>query len=48
MTLFTIGAARSTLVRHPWWRNGLEMLLTGGAAGAVSYFAGAWVSQFVH
>ena len=36
VTLFTIGAARSTLVRHPWWRNGLEMLLTGGAAGAVS------------
>lgn len=47
LSLFAIGAARTLLARASWWRSGLEMLMVGGAAGAVSYIAGALVSRWV-
>jgi VIT1/CCC1 family predicted Fe2+/Mn2+ transporter len=44
-TLFAIGSARSLLTVGSWWTNGFEMLMIGGAAGAVSYLVGGLVSQ---
>jgi VIT1/CCC1 family predicted Fe2+/Mn2+ transporter len=46
VALFVIGAARALLTRALWWKNGLEMLGVGSAAGAVSYFVGLWVSRW--
>jgi VIT1/CCC1 family predicted Fe2+/Mn2+ transporter len=46
LSLFAIGAARTLLARASWWKGGLEMLMVGGAAGTVSYVAGAWVSRW--
>jgi VIT1/CCC1 family predicted Fe2+/Mn2+ transporter len=43
-TLFVVGAARALVTMGLWWKNGLEMLVVGGAAGAVAYLVGAWVS----
>jgi vacuolar iron transporter family protein len=45
-SLFVIGAARTLLGRASWWRSGLEMLMVGGAAGTISYAAGALVSRW--
>jgi VIT1/CCC1 family predicted Fe2+/Mn2+ transporter len=47
LSLFAIGAARSLLGRASWWKSGLEMLIIGGAAGAVSYMAGALLSRWM-
>ena len=44
-SLFTVGAARARVAHGVWWRNGLEMLVVGGAAGALAYFVGAWVGH---
>jgi vacuolar iron transporter family protein len=40
VTLFVVGALRSTVTLLQWWRAGLEMLLVGAAAAAVAYGAG--------
>jgi VIT1/CCC1 family predicted Fe2+/Mn2+ transporter len=45
LTLFGIGASRSLLVRASWLKNGLEMLLVGGAAATVSYTIGALLGR---
>ena len=37
LSLFAIGAARTLVAHGLWWKNGLEMLSVGGAAGTVSY-----------
>jgi VIT1/CCC1 family predicted Fe2+/Mn2+ transporter len=46
IALFVIGSSRSFVVAGSWWRNGVEMLVVGGAAGAVSYFVGSLVSRW--
>ena len=38
--LFVVGALRSAVTNLRWWRAGLEMLLVGAAASAVSYGVG--------
>jgi vacuolar iron transporter family protein len=44
--LFLIGSSRSFIIDGSWLKNGFEMLIVGGAAGAVSYFVGALVSRW--
>jgi VIT1/CCC1 family predicted Fe2+/Mn2+ transporter len=46
LSLFAIGAARTLLARGSWWKNGLEMLSVGSAAGTLSYSVGAWISRW--
>jgi VIT1/CCC1 family predicted Fe2+/Mn2+ transporter len=46
LALFSIGSSRSLVTAGSWWRNGLEMLAVGTAAGAVSFFVGAFVSRW--
>lgn len=41
LTLFVIGALRATVTLLRWWRAGLEMLIVGSVAAAVSYLVGA-------
>ncbi len=38
--LFLVGAAKTVITARSWWRSGLESMLTGIAAGAVTYGAG--------
>lgn len=40
VTLFTVGALRSTITRLAWWRAGLEMLAVGAIAAGVAYAIG--------
>jgi VIT1/CCC1 family predicted Fe2+/Mn2+ transporter len=40
LVLFAVGAAKTIVTARPWWRSGLESMLTGIAAGAVTYGAG--------
>ncbi|HEX8272377.1 MAG TPA: VIT1/CCC1 transporter family protein [Longimicrobiaceae bacterium] len=47
VTLFVVGALRSLVTSLRWWRAGLEMLLVGTAAAAVSYGVGAAVAGLV-
>ena len=47
LTLFVIGALRSAVTELRWWRAGLEMLIVGAVAAAVSYFVGAAVGAVV-
>ena len=42
---FSIGAGRSRWSLAPWWRAGLETLLTGGIAAILAYLAG-WVLRY--
>jgi VIT1/CCC1 family predicted Fe2+/Mn2+ transporter len=46
LSLFAIGAARTLVAHGLWWKNGLEMLSVGGAAGTVSYLVGVYVSRW--
>jgi VIT1/CCC1 family predicted Fe2+/Mn2+ transporter len=46
-TLFGVGAARALVTSLRWWRAGLEMLLVGAVAAAVSYGVGALVAALV-
>ena len=46
LSLFAVGAARALLTRGLWWKNGLEMLGVGSAAGVLSYFVGGWISRW--
>lgn len=47
VTLFVVGALRALVTTLRWWRAGLEMLLVGAVAAAVSYGVGAAVSGLV-
>jgi VIT1/CCC1 family predicted Fe2+/Mn2+ transporter len=40
MVLFGVGAAKTVITSRSWWRSGLESMLTGIAAAAVTYGAG--------
>lgn len=40
LTLFVVGAAKTVITARPWWRSGLESVLTGAAAAAATFFAG--------
>jgi VIT1/CCC1 family predicted Fe2+/Mn2+ transporter len=40
LVLFVVGAAKTVITARSWWRSGLESMLTGIAAGAVTYGAG--------
>ena len=46
LSFFAIGAARTLVAHGLWWKNGLEMLSVGGAAGTVSYLVGVYVSRW--
>jgi VIT1/CCC1 family predicted Fe2+/Mn2+ transporter len=46
LSLFAVGASRALLTRGLWWKNGLEMLSVGSAAGGLSYFVGGWISRW--
>ena len=41
LSLFTVGAARSFVTKHAWWRAGAEMFLVGMFASAAAYAVGA-------
>jgi VIT1/CCC1 family predicted Fe2+/Mn2+ transporter len=45
VTLFAVGAARTTVTVDRWWAAGLEMLLLGLAVALVAYGAGALISS---
>lgn len=47
VTLFVVGALRSTVTKLRWWRAGLEMLGVGALAAAVSYFVGWLLGKVV-
>ena len=47
LTLFVVGALRSTVTRLGWWRAGSEMLFVGAVAAAVSYSVGAVVASLL-
>ncbi len=47
LTLFGVGAMRSTVTQHRWWRAGLEMLLVGASAAGIAYAIGALLSRIV-
>jgi len=40
LVLFAVGAAKTIITTRAWWRSGFESMLTGVAAGAVTYAAG--------
>jgi vacuolar iron transporter family protein len=40
VVLFAVGAAKTIITTRSWWRSGLESMLTGVAAAAVTYGAG--------
>ena len=47
MTLFVLGALKTTMTARSWIRSGLEMLLVGGAAAAAAYGIGFLLSKIV-
>ena len=44
LVLFAVGAAKTIITTRAWWRSGIESMLTGIAAGAVTYAAGRLLS----
>ncbi len=40
LVLFVVGAAKTIITSRSWWKSGLESMLTGIAAAAVTYGAG--------
>jgi VIT1/CCC1 family predicted Fe2+/Mn2+ transporter len=40
IVLFTVGAAKTIITSRSWWRSGLESMMTGVVAAAVTYTAG--------
>jgi VIT1/CCC1 family predicted Fe2+/Mn2+ transporter len=44
VTMFVVGALRSTISVTRWWRGGLEMFALGGVVAAVAYWSGAFVA----
>ena len=47
LTLFTVGALRSSLTTISWFSGGTQMLLVGSLAAAVAYFVGAFLERIV-
>jgi vacuolar iron transporter family protein len=47
IALFTVGALRSLVTSLHWFRSGLQILIVGGAAGALSYIIGAALRSIV-
>ena len=47
ITLFAVGALRSTVTNLRWWRAGLEMLGVGALAAAVSFVVGWMLGRVV-
>lgn len=47
LSLFTVGAARSFVTRHSWWRAGAEMFIVGLLASAAAYAVGAFLKGVV-
>jgi vacuolar iron transporter family protein len=45
-TFFAIGWVKGWVQRRPRWRAGWWTLATGGAAAALAWAAGAWLSRF--
>jgi len=45
ISLFAVGAARTTVTTDRWWRAGLEMLLLGMLVAAAAYGAGALIAR---
>jgi vacuolar iron transporter family protein len=41
LVLFLVGAVKTVITTRSWWRSGLESMLTGIAAAAVTYGAGS-------
>lgn len=46
-SLFTLGAARTSVTVGRWWQAGLEMLLLGVLVAGVAYGAGALIASLV-
>ena len=44
LTLFAIGAGRSTVTSRSWWRSGTEMLAVGAGAAAIAFVVGRLLS----
>ena len=40
VALFVVGAAKTLITSRRWWLSGLESMITGLAAGLVTYSAG--------
>jgi VIT1/CCC1 family predicted Fe2+/Mn2+ transporter len=45
VTLFGVGALRSTVTRHRWWSAGADMLGVGALAAGVSYLVGLLLAR---
>jgi len=44
---FFIGGVKGKIVQRKWWFSGLETLLVGSVAAALSYFIGHWLAHIV-
>jgi len=47
IALFLVGVLRSRFTYRPWLRSGVEILLVGGSAGALSYLVGVMLRSLV-
>lgn len=47
LTIFGVGAARANFTGKNWFKQGLEMLLLGGAAAVVAYYIGFFLSKTI-
>lgn len=45
MTLFSLGAMKSSVIHTNWLKSGFEMLLVGGLAALVAYIVGAMLGS---
>jgi VIT1/CCC1 family predicted Fe2+/Mn2+ transporter len=45
LVFIAVGVFRGIVLNRPWWRSGLETLLTGSGAAAVAYIVGHWLRQ---
>ena len=47
VTLFLIGSLRAIFAERKWYIAGAEMLIAGGIAAAIAYFAGYFIGQMI-